>query len=232
MPLLGVFVNTAAVILGSSVGLIFKKGISKKMSQALMTAIGLCVIGIAVSGMIEGNAIVAIVSMTLGTLLGTLVDIHKGIEKLGDWINDKTKRGEDAPSISGGFVSASILFCIGAMTIIGCFESGIDNNHTTLYAKSLLDLISSAILAASMGLGVLFSAAFVLVFQGSLVLFSTFLAPILSEVAIADITLVGSLMILALGLNTLSITRIKVANMLPALVLAPLFTWVFSYLPI
>jgi uncharacterized membrane protein YqgA involved in biofilm formation len=118
------------------------------------------------------------------------------------------------------------------MTIIGCFESGVDNNHTTLYAKSLLDLISSAILAASMGLGVLFSAAFVLVFQGSLVLLSTFLVPILSTTAITDITLVGSLMILALGLNTLSITRIKVANMLPALIFTPLFTWLFSYLPI
>ena len=96
MPFLGVLVNTAAVLLGSSVGLIFKKGISKKMSQALMNAIGLCVIGIAVSGMVKGNALVAIVSMAIGTLLGTLLDIHHGIERLGDWINEKTKRGEDA----------------------------------------------------------------------------------------------------------------------------------------
>ena len=230
MPFLGVLVNTAAVLLGSSVGLIFKKGISKKMSQALMNAIGLCVIGIAVSGMVKGNALVAIVSMAIGTLLGTLLDIHRGIERLGDWINEKTKRGEDAPSLSGGFVSASILFCIGAMTIVGCFESGVSNDHTTLYAKSLLDLISSTVLAASLGLGVLFSAAFVLVFQGSLVLLSSVLAPILSEVAITDITLVGSLMILALGLNTLGLTRIKVANTLPALVFSPLFTWLFSFI--
>ena len=231
MIFLGVLVNTVAVIFGSCIGLIFKKGISKKLSQALMTAIGLCVIAIAVGGM-DGNALVAILAMSCGTLLGTVMKIHRGIEKLGDWINEKTKRGDDAPSISGGFVSASVLFCIGAMTLIGCFESGTQGVHTTLYAKSLLDVISSTILAASMGVGVLFSAIFVLVFQGGLVLLSSVIGPFLSEPMIADITMVGSCMILALGLNTLGITKIKVANMLPALFIAPLFTWLLSLLPI
>lgn len=232
--MLGVIVNTIAVILGSSIGLIFKKGIPEKMTQGIMTGIGLCTIYIGVSGSLSGeNVLVVIISMVLGAIVGIAIDIDGRINSLGDWISNRMPRKEkEQTSIAEGFVTASLLFCIGAMTIVGSLNAGLLGDNEMLFTKSLLDLISSILLSVSLGIGVLFSAAFVFLFQGGIVLLAGVLEPILSANAIAEITCVGSLMIIALGFNIIGIAKIKVANYLPAILFVPLVCRIFEFLPI
>jgi len=222
--MLGVIVNVFTVILGSLIGLLCKKGIPEKVDKAVMTAIGLCTVYLGIDGALAGNnVLVLILSMILGTATGTLLDIDGGITRLGSWVERKFRKKDGASvSVAEGFITASLLFCIGAMTIVGSLNAGLRNDYDMLFTKSLLDLFSSMMLAASLGIGVLCSAAFVLVFQGALVLMAQVVAPILTEAAIAEITCAGSLMILALGLNLLGIAKIKVANLLPAMLFAPL----------
>ena len=233
----GVFVNVLTVLLGSTIGLVFKKGISKKYSDAVMTGIGLCTVLIGISGMLKGqNVLVAIISMVLGALVGTALDIDGKLNSVGDILQKKMKKTEDGKvSVAEGFVTASLLFCVGAMTIIGSLESGLKGDNTTIFTKSILDLFSSMMLSASLGLGVIFAAIFVFVFQGGLVVLSGLLDSVLNDAAIAEITCVGSLMILALGLNIIGITKIKVANYFPALIFAPfvcaLFVFLGKYIP-
>ena len=230
--MLGVIVNVATVILGSLIGLLCKKGIPERVEKAVMTAIGLCTVYLGIDGALAGeNVLVLILSMIVGTAIGTLLDLDGGIARIAGWVEKQfqKKRG-DSVSVAEGFITASLLFCVGAMTIVGSLNSGLRGDHSLIFTKSLLDLFSSMMLAASLGIGVLCSAAFVLVFQGSLVLLSQVIAPVLTEAAIAEITCAGSLMILALGLNLLGITKIKVANLLPAMLVAPfalaLYDWV------
>ena len=228
----GVLVNVLTVLIGSTVGLVFKKGISEKYSGAVMTGIGLCTVFIGISGMLKGqNVLVAIISMVLGALVGTALDIDGKLNSAGDILQRKMKKTENGKaSVAEGFVTASLLFCVGAMTIIGSLEAGLKGDNTTLFTKSILDLFSSMMLSASLGIGVIFAALFVLVFQGGLVLLSGLLDSVLNEAAIAEITCVGSLMIFALGLNLMGITKIKVANYFPALVFAPFICALFALL--
>lgn len=218
----GVIVNTATVLLGSIIGLICKKGIPQRLSSAVMTAIGLCTIAIGFTGILDGeNTLVLIISMVLGVLIGELLDIDGHVNRLVERVAGKTAGAGKAAQISQGFITACLLFCIGAMTIVGSLNAGLRGDNEMLLTKSLLDFISSIMLSATLGVGVLFSAVFVLVFQGGIVLLAQFLAPVLSEACIAELTCAGSLMILALGLNIVGITKIKVINFLPALVLVP-----------
>ncbi len=229
--MLGVIVNVATVLLGSTIGLLFKKGISKKYSDAVMIGIGLCTILIGIQGMLKGeNVLVSIISMVLGALVGTALDIDGKLSGIGDKLSKKFKKQDDKVSFAEGFVTASLVFCVGAMTIIGSLESGLNGNHETIFTKSILDLFSSMMLSASLGIGVIFASVFVLLFQGSIVLLSGVLEPILSSGAIAEITCVGSLMILALGLNLTGIGKFKTANYFPSLVFAPAVYYLFELL--
>ena len=222
----GVIVNTITVIIGSSVGLLLKKGIPKKVNKAVMTALGLCTIAIGITGVMKGqNQLVMILSMVCGTIVGTLIDIDKKLENLGDKLAKKSKSNEN--TFSQGFVTASLLFCVGAMTIVGSMNAGISGDNEMLYTKSVLDLISSSMLAASLGFGVMCASAFVFVFQGALVALSMVLGSFLSEFAIAELICAGSVMIIALGLNLTGIAKIKVANLLPALVFVPIVCLMF-----
>lgn len=232
MAMLGVIVNTITVLIGSTVGLICKRAIPERITRAIMLAIGLCTVYIGISGSLEGeNTLVLILSMVFGTAVGTAIDLDRRITQLGELVNQKFKRANGGVSLTEGFVTASLLFCVGAMTIVGSLNAGLRGDNEMLFTKSLLDLISSCMLSVSLGVGVMCAAAFVFVFQGALVLLAQFLAPILSAAAIAEITCAGSLMILALGLNLIGLTKLKVANFLPALIFAPLFTWLFLLLP-
>ena len=230
--MLGVIVNFATVVLGSLIGLLCKKGIPERVEKAVMTAIGLCTVYLGIDGALAGeNVLVLILSMILGTAIGTLLDLDGGIARIAGWVEKKfQKKSGAAVSVAEGFITASLLFCVGAMTIVGSLNSGLRGDHSLIFTKSLLDLFSSMMLAASLGIGVLCAAVFVVVFQGSLVLLSQVIAPVLTEAAITEITCAGSLMILALGLNLLGITKIKVANLLPAMLVAPfalaLYDWV------
>lgn len=227
----GVIVNTITVLIGSGVGLLLKKGIPEKLNKAVMTAIGLCTIAIGVTGIMKGqNQLVMILSMVFGTIVGTLIDIDKRLESFGDKLAKKSKAQEN--TFSQGFVTASLLFCVGAMTIVGSMNAGISGDNQMLYTKSVLDLISSSMLAASLGFGVMCASVFVLVFQGALVALSMMLGSFLSDFAVAELICAGSVMITALGLNLIGVTKIKVANLLPGLIFVPFFCWVFNLLGI
>lgn len=222
----GVLVNTVTVLLGSIIGLLCKKGIPERLSSAVMTAIGLCTVAIGISGLMDGgNTLVLIISMVLGVLIGELLDVDGHVNLLVEKVAGKAAGAGKAAQISQGFITACLLFCIGAMTIVGSLNAGLRGDNEMLLTKSLLDFISSIMLAATLGIGVLFSAAFVLLFQGGIVLLAQVLAPVLSESCVAGLTGTGSLMILALGLNIIGITKIKVINFLPALLLVPLVLW-------
>lgn len=230
----GVLVNTLTVLLGSTVGLLLKKGIPEKISKAVMTAIGLCTVYIGIDGALDGsNTIVLIISMVLGTAVGSLLDIDRGINAVGRLIEKKMKKKDGEASVSEGFMTASLLFCVGAMTIVGSLNAGLSGDNELLFTKSILDLISSCLLASTLGIGVMFAAAFVLVFQGGLVLLAQLLSGVLTDEAmIAEITCAGSVIIIGLGLNLIGITKIKVANMLPAILFAPFVYLLVGLLPI
>ena len=232
--MIGVFVNVASVLLGSLVGLLFRKGIPERISRAMMLAIGLCTLYIGIDGALEGsNAIVLILSMAFGTLIGTLLDIDGKINSVGLFIERKMKKEGEKTSIAEGFMTASLLFCVGAMTIVGSLNAGLRGDNTLIFTKSILDLISSCLLASTLGVGVMFAALFVLVVQGALVLLAGLLQNVLTDsTLIAEITCAGSVMIIGISLNMLGITKLKVANFLPALLLVPLFYRLIQLLPL
>lgn len=214
-------VNALAIVAGSLVGLILKKGIPERLTDGTMKALGLCVVFIGVQGLGSGeNTLVLIVSMVVGTLIGEVADLDLWIRRLGDWVEGRFKK-ESAGSlgIAEGFVTATLLFCVGAMAIVGSLQSGLTGNHETIFTKSILDFVAAIIFASTKGIGVAFSAVAVLVYQGSLVLLANWVAPFLNDAAIGEMTAVGSLVILALGLNLLGITKIKVMNLVPAIFL-------------
>ena len=232
--MLGVIINVVTVLIGSSLGLLLKKGIPEKISKAAMTAIGLCTVYIGIDGALEGeNTIVLILSLVFGTIIGTALNIDGHLEKLGLFCENKMKSKGEKGSIAQGFITASLLFCVGAMTIVGSLNAGLNGDNELLITKAILDLISSCMLASTLGIGVMLAAVFVFVYQGALVLLAGLLQNILTNTAlIAEITCAGSVMIIALGLNILGITKIKVANFLPALLLVPLFFYLISLFPI
>lgn len=227
--MIGVLVNTATVLIGSLIGLLFKKGIPKKLTDAVMLGIGLCTVYIGISGSLKGeNTLILIGSIVLGAIIGTAIDLDKRLNALGELIGRRFKKSGGTVSAAEGFVTASLLFCIGSMTIVGSLTAGLTGDNETIFIKSLLDLVSSLILSVSLGIGVIFSAAFVFIFQGALVLLAQYLAPVLTPSAINELTCAGSLIIIALGLNLIGVTKIKVANYLPAIIIAPFIVWILS----
>ena len=230
--MLGVLANVFAVLLGGSVGLVCKRGIPKRLTDAVMLGMGLCTVYIGFDGALAGeNVLIVIAAMVLGAIVGTLLDVDGAINRLGDWVGKRFHRGEgEKVSLAEGFVTASLLFCVGSMTVVGSLNAGILGDNQMLFTKAALDLVVSAMLAASIGAGVLLSAAFVLVFQGGLVLLSSLIAPILTTAAIAEMTCAGSLLIIAIGLNLMGLTKIKVADYMPAVFFAPFLVWIVSLL--
>lgn len=221
MGLLGTTVNAAAIVIGSVAGILLKKGIPEKISQAIMTVLALCCLYLGITGCLDGqNTLVLILSLVIGSVIGTLLDLDGKINKLGTWIGDCLKRKDGTRSpVEEGFVSASLVFCVGAMAIVGSLESGLTGNHETLFAKAVMDGICSVVLAATFGYGVIFSAGLLFLYQGSITLLASLLQPFLGNAVIAEISCVGSLLILALGLNLLHITNIKIMNFVPAVFL-------------
>lgn len=226
--MLGVIINTGTVLLGSAAGLLFKRGIPPRMSQTILYAIGLCSVAIGVRGVLDGaGSLALILSLVAGAAVGSALGIQEKLNRLGE----RFSKGRESGSLAEGFVSACLMFCVGAMTITGALNAGLNHDNSMLYTKSLMDLICSCMLAVSLGRGVLLSAGFVLVFEGGLVLLAGALAPVLTGPMIAEITGVGSVLIIALGLNVLGFEKLRVADLLPAVVAAPFFSWAVSLLP-
>lgn len=221
--MLGVLVNVGTVLIGSLVGLFLKRGIPEKVTEALMIGIGLCTVFIGISGALQGeNTLVLILSMAIGSVIGTLLDIDKQLNRLASYVETRFKQKDGQMTVAEGFVTASLLFCVGAMTIVGSLQAGLTGDCEMLFTKATLDLISSCVLAASLGIGVLLSDIFVLVFQGGIVLLAGFVAPFLTDYAIAEMTCAGSVLIIGLGLNLIGVTKIKVANYLPVIFIPPI----------
>ena len=226
MVLLGSLVNSAAIILGGSIGLALKKGLSDRIASAVMNALALCVLYIGVSGMLKGeNILITILSMVFGTLVGEWIDLDKKINQLGDEIESRVSSENKEHSVSNGFVTASLLFCVGAMAIVGALQSGLTGNHDTLFAKSLIDGIAAIVMASSLGIGVLLSAGLILVYEGGITLFANVLAPLLTDSVINEMTCVGSLLIVGLALNMLKLTNLKIMNYAPAVFFPILFEY-------
>ena len=190
-----------------------------------------------VEGLYSDNTIITIVSMVLGILVGGLIDIDHWVNLLGKKIETMFNRNSEQSAVqvpvAQGFVSASLLFCVGSMTIVGSIQSGLVGDHSLLYTKSLLDFVSSIILASTMGIGVLLSSAFVLVFQGSIALVANIAGQGLSDAVIAGMSTVGSVLIVGLGLNVMGVTKLKIMNYLPAvffpIALVPLWDWITGW---
>ncbi len=215
--MLGTIVNTLAVVAGGAIGLLLKKGIPQKVTDAVMQGLALCVIFMGVSGALEGSKTLAmIVSMALGAVVGTLLDLDGRLNRLGESVENKLAPGGQG-RIATGFVTASLLYCVGALGIVGSLQSGLVGNHDTLFTKSMLDFISSIVLCASLGVGVMLSAVSILLYQGLITLLAQALAPILTDAVIAEMTCVGSLLIIGMGLNMLGVTKIKIMNYVPAM---------------
>lgn len=228
--MLGTIVNTGAIIVGALIGLLFKGGIPESYNQTIMKAIGLSVVLIGLLNAFQtANILLLIFSLAIGSLLGEMMRIEDGLENLGNWL--ESKFASSSSNISRGFVTSSLLFCVGAMAIVGSLESGLSGNHQTLFAKSVLDGITSIVFASTMGLGVLFSAASVLIYQGFITITASFIQQFLVEAAIVEMSAVGGLLILAIGMNILDLPRIKVGNMLPAIFLPLIYYILLPYWP-
>lgn len=221
--MLGVIVNVITVILGSCIGLLFKKGIPEKVSTAAMIGLGACTLYIGISGSLCGeNVLIVIASIVLGVIGGTLINIDGAINKLAKNVETKFKKGGKSVSIAEGLVTATLLFCVGSMTITGSIQAGLTGDNSVLITKATLDFVSSMMLASSLGFGVLLASASVFVIQSGLVLLAGLIAPFMSTGAINEMTCVGSILIIMIGTNLMGITKIKVADFLPAIILAPI----------
>ncbi|NLV50521.1 MAG: DUF554 domain-containing protein [Clostridiales bacterium] len=225
--MLGTLANTAAVLVGSAIGLLLNKGLPAKYTDGAMKAIAIFTLYVGISGSLAGqNAIVAMISLVVGTLIGTLLNLDGRLSAFGESIGKRFPRKDGSASVAEGFVAACLLFCIGSMTVVGSIQSGLTGDHSMIYTKSAMDFVSAIVLASTLGAGVMLSAAFVLVFQGGIVLLAQWIAPFLSDYMVAEMTCVGSLLIIALGLNLLGVTKLKVINGIIAIFL-PLLICLF-----
>lgn len=220
--MLGTIINTIAVIIGAFIGIGLKKGLPEKMADTLMKGLGLCTLFLGISGSLCGeNSLILIISIVIGTLIGEAIDLEDKVNKLGQWVEKKFGGQENdtkkKTSIAEGFVTASLLFCVGAMTIVGSLQSGLSGNHEMLFNKSVLDFVAAIIFASSLGIGVAFAAAFVFVYQGTITVMAQWIAPFLNDIVINEMTCVGSVIIIGLALNMLNITKLRVMNYVPAI---------------
>ena len=220
--MLGVFINVLTVVGGSLIGLLLKKGIPERISKTVMTGLGACTLYIGISGSLCGeNILILIASVVLGAISGTLLDIDGAINRMAEKVESKFKKEGTKTSLAEGLVSATLLFCVGSMTVTGSIQAGLTGDNSILITKAALDFVASMMLASSLGVGVLLSSVSVLIVQGGLVLLSGVISPFMNAGAINEMTCAGSLLIIMIGTNLMGITKIKVADYLPAILLAP-----------
>ncbi len=222
--MIGNYVNTLAIVVGTLLGLLVQKGLKEEYKTIIMQGIGLSVLFIgaatALGGLLnpDSEPILFIISLVIGGIIGEMLGIEKGLNRLGLFMQKKV--GSGGHNVAKGFVTASLIFCVGTMAIIGSLESGLRGNYNMLFAKSVLDGVTSMILASTLGLGVIFSAAAVFVYQGAIIIFAGTLEPLLTIQVIREISIIGGILIFGIGLNMTEIKKINTANLLPA-VLVP-----------
>lgn len=233
---LGTIINFAAVLVGGAAGMLFKQRIKENVQNTLMSTTGVCVLFLGIGGAMEkmlliqngtlmsSKTMMIVGSLAIGALLGELLGLEAGIEKFGVWLKHKTKNDSDSEFVDA-FVTASLTICIGAMAVVGAIQDGIYGNYSILAAKAVLDLIIIMIMTASQGKGCIFSAIPIAFFQGSITLLARVLEPLLTSAALDNLSLVGSILIFCVGINLLWGKKIKVANLLPSLVIAVVWSF-------
>lgn len=233
---LGTIINVAGILVGGLGGMLFGNRLEKRYQDTLMSAVGISVMFLGIGGCMEkmllvtrqgltsGGTMMMIGSFSIGAILGEWLNLDHHMEQFGEWLKKKTKSDGDAGFVDG-FVTASLTVCIGAMAVVGAIQDGILGDYSILAAKAVLDLIIIVIMTASMGKGCIFSAIPVAMFQGSITLLSRLIQPLMTEEALANLSLTGSMLIFCVGLNLVWGKKVKVANLLPAIVVAVAWTF-------
>lgn len=231
--MLGTIVNSIAIIVGGLLGLLFGNSIPDKMKSTILQGLGLSIILIGMSMALQTkNTLVVIGSIVIGGIIGEWIDIEKQLERFGQWLEKVLVRNNHKGNFTKAFVSASLIYCIGAMAIMGALESGLKGNHEILFAKAMLDGISAIVFASSMGIGVIASVIPVFIYQGGITLSAGLLQGILSTPVITEMSATGGLLIVGIGLTILEIKEIKVGNLLPGIFIAIPLTILSSYFKI
>ena len=233
----GTILNVVAILVGGIIGLVFSRAISPRYQETLMQAIGVCVIFVGIGGAVEGMMTVTadrlqsggtrmiVISYAVGSLVGEWINLEQRIEQFGSWLKVKTGNAKEKRFVDA-FVTASLTVCIGAMAIVGSMQDGLSGDYSTLALKAILDMVIICVMSASMGRGCLFSALPVGILQGTVTLLARAIQPIMTDAALTNLSLTGSILIFCVGVNLLWEKKLKVANMLPAIVVAVLCAFV------
>lgn len=236
---LGTMINTMSIIIGGILGSFFGKFLSNRIQETLRMVCGISVLFIGIAGAMEGmltvntgvirstQAMFVVICLVLGALIGEILNIEGAIERFGEWLKVKSGSAKDINFVNG-FVTASLTVCIGAMAIVGAIQDGIKGDYTILATKSILDLIIIMVMTCTLGKGCIFSALPVLFFEGSITLLSTYLKPVLTPLAMSYLSFIGSILIFCVGMNLVWDRKVRVGNLLPAIVLAV----IAAFLPI
>lgn len=233
----GTILNVVAILVGGIIGLVFSRAISPRYQETLMQAIGVCVIFVGIGGAVEGmmtvtadrlqsgGTMMIVISYAVGSLVGEWINLEQRIEQFGSWLKVKTGNAKEKRFVDA-FVMASLTVCIGAMAIVGSMQDGLSGDYSTLALKAILDMVIICVMSASMGRGCLFSALPVGILQGTVTLLARAIQPIMTDAALTNLSLTGSILIFCVGVNLLWEKKLKVANMLPSIVVAVLCAFV------
>lgn len=214
-------VNMIVIILGGLLGVLLGGRLKEVHTETIVKALGICTMVIGITSSIEtSNILIVIISLVIGTIIGELLKIEHRLDNLGDWLKSKVAK-KDGGRFTEGFVTASLLFCVGSMAIMGSFDAGLRGDYNTIFAKSALDCVMAVTFAATMGVGVLFSGGTVLIYQGALTLLAGLVEPFLSAAVVTEMSAVGGILLIGTGMNILDLPekRIRVGNMLPAMIM-------------
>jgi len=227
--LIGTFTNAGAIAAGALLGFLLQRGIPEKVKRTVMQGMALAIMLIGIQMALETkNPLIVIISLVLGGVTGELIDIEKRLNGIGEFL--ERRMGNRGSGIAPAFVTSSLVFCVGAMAVVGSIQEGLTGQYSTLLAKSLLDGIASIFFASTMGIGVIFSAVPVFLYQVSLTLLAGLMKNLLSNDVIAEVSSIGGLLIVGIGMNILGLRQIKVGNLLPAILYAGLIAWGLQYL--
>ena len=225
-----VIVNTLAIAIASLIGLGLRRGMTKNITDAVMQALGICTVLIGIQGAVsEKHVLLLIISVVIGVIIGEWGDWDGHVNRWAEKVTVACTKSGDAAGIANAFVTSCLIMNVGAMVIVGSLVAGLAEDYTMLYTKSLLDFVSGIMLSAAMGIGVMGSAVFTLIFQGGIVLLAQYIAPFCSPLLIEELSHTGSLLILAIGLNMIGLTKFKVLNYVPALLVIPFALWISGF---
>ena len=226
MILLGSIANAAAIIVFGVIGSFLKKGLPKRYGDLVIAALGFFTVMLGIKFAMQTKyPLVVIFSIVIGAALGEWIDIEKRMDNLGNSVQNRLKGFKG--NFSQGFVNASLLFCVGSLAIMGALQSGLSNNHETLYTKAIMDGVIAIIFASTMGIGVAASAIPVFIYQGTITLLAAFIQPYLSAAVVLEMSAVGGILLMGVGSNILEIKKVKVGNLIPAIFL-PIIIMMFT----